>query len=128
MSRSAAPIVRVLLWAALCAVVWLPLRASAEAARYFAAWSYTLNAPLDEIPPDALAHRTLGYWRVQFDDEGGVVAASYHGATGAEWLSFRYVEDKGRIFADLYGPTGEFIRRKSTTLSTRVPPPDVAGR
>ena len=43
---------------------------------------------------------------------------------GAEWLSFRYVEDKGRIFADLYGPTGEFIRRKSTTLSTRVPPPE----
>ncbi len=128
MSRSPAPIVRVLLWVPFCALLLLPLRASAETTSYFAAWSYTLNAPLDEIPKDALGHRSLGYWKVQFDDEGGVVAASYHVATGAEWLSFRYVEDKGRIFADLYGPTGEFIRRKSTTLSTRVPPPDVAGR
>lgn len=128
MSRSPAPVVRALQCASLCALLLFPLPASAESTRYFAAWSYTQNAPLDEIPQDVLAQRTLGYWKVQFDDDGGVVAASYHGAMGREWLSFRYVEGKGRIFADLYGPTGEFIRRKSTTLSTRVPPADVSGR
>lgn len=102
--------------------------AAAETERYFAVWSYTLNEPLDEISVDALEDRKLGYWKVMFDDEGGVVSATYHGATGARWLSFTYVEQGDRIFADLYGPDGEFIRRKSTSLTSRIPPPDVAGR
>jgi hypothetical protein len=119
---------RFLLCVSFCAFLLLPASASAETTRYFAVWSYTQNAPLDEIRHDDLGQRKLGYWKVRFGDDGGVVAASYHSATGVEWLSFRYVEDNGRIFADLYGPTGEFIRRKSTSLETRVPPPDVAGR
>lgn len=128
MNRPPSRVSRPLAFACLAALLLLPVDGLAETTRYYAVWSYTLNAPLDEIPQDALVERRLGYWQVQFDDGGGVVSASYHGAAGVEWLSFRYVEADGRIFADLYGPTGEFIRRKSTSLETRVPPPDVAGR
>lgn len=117
-----------LLAVAFCALLWMPQRASAENTRYFSVWSYTQNAPVDEITAESLGERKLGYWKVGFDEGGAVVGASYHGATGAQWLSFKYVEQDGRIFADLYGPNGGFIRRKSTSLSTRVPPPDVAGR
>jgi hypothetical protein len=118
----------VALCAAICMLLLLPSVANAETTRYYAVWSYTKNSPLDEIVEDHLAARKLGYWKVLFDDGGGVVTASYHGAAGAQWLRFHYVEEQGRVFADLYGPSDEFIRRKSTSLSTRVPPPDVAGR
>ena len=128
MRRSPAPLLVPLFAVTLCALFLSPQSASAESTRYFSVWSYTQNAPLEEIAVESLGERKLGYWKLGFDDEGAVLGASYHGATGVQWLSFKYVEQDGRIFADLFGPNGDFLRRKSTALSTRVPPPDVAGR
>lgn len=96
-------------------------RTESDAKRYFAVWSYAENAPTQEIPAGEIAGRELGYWELAFDAQGSVLGGTYHGASGAVWLSLRYVEVDGRIYADLYGPTGTLITRKSTRLRDRAP-------
>jgi hypothetical protein len=89
--------------------------------RYFAVWSYTENAPREEIQADRLKGRELGYWALEFDEKGGVLAGTYHAADGMTWLSLRYAEKDGRVYADLYDPRGQLLGRKSTTLTNRQP-------
>ena len=101
-------------------LVFAKLAPAAETVRYFAAWNYTENVLTQEIAADRLADRSLGYWEVTFDD-GGVERATYRGTSGARWLSLRYVEEDGRVFADLFGADGNFIARKNTNLSGRSP-------
>ncbi len=114
--------------AAACALAWisaaLPATASAQTLRYFEVWSYVENAPLDEIAAEALGHRDLGYWQLEFDAAGGVLRGTYHGSDGTPWLTYRYVEDHGRVFAELFVGTGVdtgSLARKSTPLETRTP-------
>jgi hypothetical protein len=95
--------------------------ASANSTRYFAVWSYTDNRPSEEIPQERLAERDLGYWALEFDDEGRVLGGTYHGAGGAVWLRLRYLEENGRIYADLFAADGRHVARKSTQLSTQMP-------
>ncbi len=95
--------------------------ASANAIRYFTVWSYTDNRPSEEIPSERLAGRELGYWALEFDDAGRVLGGTYHGAGGAVWLRLRYLEENGRIYADLFAADGRHVARKSTQLSTQMP-------
>jgi hypothetical protein len=99
--------------------------ASADTVRYFAVWSYVDNRPADELPADRLSERELGYWALEFDDEGRVLGGTYHGAGGAVWLRLRYLEENGRIYADLFAADGRHVARKSTQLSTRIPQPPI---
>ena len=99
----------------------LPAEGTAQNVRYFGVWSYTENAPSGEIDPSKLAGRTLGYWEVAFDASGGTVSGTYHGGGGQAWLTFRYVEVEGRIYADLHAPDGRLVTRKGTSLRTRAP-------
>jgi hypothetical protein len=94
---------------------------SASEVRYFAVWSYADNRPAEEIPADRLEQRELGYWALEFDDEGRVLGGTYHGAGGAVWLRLRYVEENGRIYADLFAADGRHVARKSTQLSSLRP-------
>ncbi len=94
--------------------------AFAETVRYFAVWSYVENAPAEEIAPEALSKRKLGYWALEFDQKGRVLAGTYHIA-GAPWLRLHYVAEGGRVYADLYGPNGQLLSRKSTQVSDRFP-------
>jgi hypothetical protein len=96
--------------------------ADAESVRYFAVWSYTQNAPSDEIAESALEGRQLGYWKLTFDDDGRVDEAAYHSSEGTLWLSVRYVAKSGHIYADVYSSQGQFVVRKSTQLLDRRPP------
>ena len=89
--------------------------------RYFAVWSYTENAPRDEIAADRLSGHGLGYWALEFDEGGGVLGGSYNAADGTVWMSLRYVEEGGRVYADLYDPGGQLLTRKSTYLPDRKP-------
>ncbi len=108
-------------------VLYLPiltvLGVSAKPAdvRYFAVWSYTENAPREEISAERLRERQMGYWSLEFDDEGGVVGATYHASDATIWLTIRYVEEKGRVYADLYTADGQLVTRKSTALPDRRP-------
>ncbi len=95
--------------------------ASANALRYFAVWSYSENRPAEEIPAERLEERELGYWALEFDEAGRVLGGTYHGAGGAVWLRLRYVEDNGRIYADLFAADGRHVARKSTQLSSQIP-------
>jgi len=95
--------------------------ASANAVRYFAVWSYSDNRPAEEIPPERLGERELGYWALEFDDAGRVLGGTYHGAGGAVWLRLRYLEENGRIYADLFAADGRHVARKSTQLSSQMP-------
>jgi hypothetical protein len=95
--------------------------AMADSRRYFAVWSYTENAPSEEIGAEGIAERKLGYWALDFSSEGEVLGGTYHGSDGAVWLSLRYVEAQGKIYADLYGPRGNLIARKSTQLTNLKP-------
>ncbi len=88
--------------------------------RYFAVWSYTENAPREEIPEERLRERRVAYWSLQFDSGGEVIGAAYHAADETIWLTILYVEENGRIYADLY-QSGQLVTRKSTTLSDRRP-------
>lgn len=99
----------------------LPVESTNGQVRYFAVWSYTENAPSEELDPSALSERGLGYWLLRFGPEGGVVEGVYHSGTGDPWLVLRYVEEEGRIYADLFLADGSFIVRKSTQLKSRVP-------
>ena len=101
-------------------LVFANLAPASEKVRYFAVWSYVENVLTQEIASDQLEGRSLGYWELKFD-EGGVERATYRGTGGARWLSFRYVEEEGRVFADLYGAEGNFISRKNTNLEDRQP-------
>ncbi len=111
--------------------LWIPATASAQAHRYFEIWSYTDNTPIQEIAVERLGGRELGYWQLDFDAEGLVVLGTYHGSDGTPWLTFRYVETDGRVYADLYVGNGDSVAslgRKSTLLENRAPrwpaPPD----
>jgi hypothetical protein len=97
------------------------LDAKAARVRYFGVWSYAENAPREELSAEGVSAHRLGYWALEFDEEDRVIGGSYHAADGTVWLSLRYAEEGGRIYADLFGPTGEFLTRKSTTLSDRRP-------
>lgn len=97
------------------------VQAKAPNVRYFAVWSYTENVPRDEIASDRLAAHPLGYWALEFDEAGDVSQGTYHAGDGSVWMSLRYAEEDGRIYADLYGPSGQRITRKSTQLSDRKP-------
>jgi hypothetical protein len=99
--------------------------ASASSVRFFAVWSYVDNRPAEEIPAERLAGRELGYWALEFDDEGRVLGGTYHGAAGTVWLRLRYVADNGRIYADLFAADGRHIARKSTQLSSQIPQPPI---
>ena len=92
-----------------------------EEVRYFATWSYAQNSPRDEIKPSTLAGRRLGYWQLRFDAAGGVLEGIRRSASGATWLTFRYVEVDGRIYADLFRADESYVTRKSTLLRTRAP-------
>lgn len=116
LSRS---VVALLLGAALALL--LPAEGSAESVRYFGVWSYTENAPSGELDPARLADRTLGYWEVAFDPAGATLSGTYRAAGGQPWLTFRYVEVEGRVYADLYSPEGRLLHRKGTSLTTRLP-------
>ena len=104
-------------------LVWLLLAepAYAQDVRYFAVWSYALNAPAREVAADARSARTLGYWAVEFGEEGEVLGGVYHGADGAAWLSIRYALEDGRVYADIFAPDGSHRTRKSTNLSSMLP-------
>ena len=54
--------------------------------RYFAAWSYTENAPRGEISASRLAQGGTAHWALEFDAEDRVLGATYHGADGAVWM------------------------------------------
>ncbi len=95
--------------------------AKAARLRYFAVWSYTENAPLEEISEGRLSDRKLGYWALEFDEKGEVLGGTYHAADGGAWISLRYVEESGRVYADLFGPDGQLRSRKSTRLVDRRP-------
>jgi hypothetical protein len=95
--------------------------AYAGTVRYFAVWSYTRNAPSNEIPASELEGRTLGYWELRLDDDGLIDEAAYHGSDGRIWLSVRYVPDDGHLYADVYNSQGQFVVRKSTQLKGRRP-------
>ena len=99
----------------------VPRDAMADSRRYFAVWSYTENAPSEEIAAERTSERKLGYWALDFDAEGDVLGGTYHGSDGAVWLSLRYVEVEGKIYADLYGPRGNLVARKSTQLTNLKP-------
>lgn len=107
--------------AALVALILAADAAPAESVRYFAVWSYTENAPREEIPADRVAERELGYWALELSDDGKLLGGTYHGADGASWLSLRYVEQDGRIYADLFSASGQLVARKSTRLTDLVP-------
>jgi len=111
--------VLLLILATLAAV--LPVDSLAAEVRYFAVWSYVENAPGEELEESALVGRTLGYWELHFGPKGEVVEGVYRNAGGSPWLVLRYVEESGRIYADLFLPNGAFIVRKSTRLSSRTP-------
>ena len=104
-------------------LLWLFLAgaAYAEDVRYFAVWSYALNAPAEEIAADDRAGRMLGYWALEFDEEGRVLGGVYHGADGAAWLSIRYALADGRVYADIFAPDGSHRTRKSTNLLSMLP-------
>lgn len=95
--------------------------AVAGTVRYFAVWSYAQNAPAEEIQEHELPGRKLGYWALELDEEGRVLAGTYHGSSGAVWLRLEYVAEHERIYADLYAPSGVRLARKSTQLETLVP-------
>ena len=88
----------------------------AQTVRYFGVWSYTENAPSEEISPENLGARKLGYWSLELDEEAAVRRGTYHGSTGTVWLSLEYVRMGERIYADLYTATGRLVTRKSTQL------------
>lgn len=97
------------------------VRAKDTEVRYFAVWSYTENVPREEISPDRVGDHDLGHWALEFDPEGLVIGGSYHAADGTVWMSLKYHEADGRVYADLYGPSGQFLSRKSTPLRDRRP-------
>ena len=99
----------------------LPVDSVTVHVRYFAVWSYAENVPGEELDESALTGRTLGYWELHFGAEGDVVEGVYRNAGGSPWLVLRYVEEGGRIYADLFLPDGSFIVRKSTRLTSRTP-------
>lgn len=111
----------VLLAVAVASLVFPTPARALESVRYFAIWSYTENAPREELEESALPQRQLGYWELHFGQHGGVVEGVYRNGGGSPWLVLRYVEEAERIYADLYLPDGSFIVRKSTLLRTRVP-------
>ncbi len=92
-----------------------------ESVRYFEVWSYTENAPRNEIPADRLSGRKRGYWALAFDAEGQVQQGAYHSETGYRWFHLRYVEVESKIYADLYRTDGSFQARKSTMLHDLKP-------
>ena len=92
-----------------------------ETTRYFGVWSYAENAPDEELAPEALAKRKLGYWELVFDAQGRTRRGIYHGEEGRPWLRFEYVMEEGRVFAELYDLRGNLVRRKQTTLTDRAP-------
>ncbi len=123
MTRRPAPILGVLL----CALLLAPAAASAQTVRYFSVWHYANNAPAEEFDASQVGEQKRGYWQVEFDDAGGVTGATYYDSRGNRWLSYKYVDVDGRVFADLYGAEGDFVHRKGTSLSSRTPRPGVAG-
>ena len=112
----------------LCALLLAPAAVSAQAERYFSIWHYANNEPAEEFDASKAGEQTRGYWRVEFDDGGGVTGATYYDSRGNRWLSYEYVEVDGRVVADLYGASGDFIHRKGTRLSSRTPRLGVAGK
>jgi len=126
-----APLVVVALALAVVAGAGRP--AFAEPLRYFAIWSYTENAPSEEIRADQLRDRKLGYWAMAFDDAGEVVGGTFYFSAGTPWFELRYVSEDDRVWADVYSPSGVFLTRKTTTLRDRKPqwpeaPPDTTAR
>jgi hypothetical protein len=95
--------------------------ATAQETRYFGIWGYLENTPDEEIAAESLADRQLGYWEVEFDAGGDTVSAVYRGVGGVRWLGFVYAEEDGRVYADLFGADGAYLRRKSTPLVNRTP-------
>ncbi len=89
--------------------------------RYFAVWSYTENAPREEISEERLREHRLAYWSLRFDSGGEVMGAAYHAADQTIWLTIVYVEENGRVYADLYAQNGQLMTRKSTALLDRRP-------
>ncbi len=81
--------------------------------------------------PDHRIVRDCDRWAEAYqivnDHDGKVVRGTHRGPDGTRWLSFEYVEEDARIHADLYGSSGEFLRRKSTALTTRSPRLEGAG-
>jgi hypothetical protein len=107
-----------------CLVLWTPVTAIAQTLRYFQVWSYSENAPTEEITAEALEERDLGYWQLEFDGEQAVLRGTYHGSDGTPWLTYRYVEVDGRVYADLFPGAGvglASLGRKSTVLTSRAP-------
>ena len=107
---------RPVLFALMLLVLLASVSASAQTVRYFGVWSYTENAPLEEIEAARLSERRLGYWALEFLQDGSVEQATFHGANGTVWLSFKYVREGERIYADLFSAAGEHVTRKSTQL------------
>lgn len=61
---------------------------NAQTVRYFGVWSYTENAPFEEIAPERLPERKLGYWSLELDEAASVRPGTDHGSSGEVWLSF----------------------------------------
>ncbi|MFQ5699273.1 MAG: hypothetical protein ACE5IL_13440 [Myxococcota bacterium] len=97
-----------------------PARSPVE---YFTIWSYTRNVPSEPLEPSELENRTLGYWELHLDSGGAVESAAFHASDGALWLSIRYVEEGGHVYADVYSAAGALVVRKSTQLHDRLPRP-----
>ena len=95
--------------------------AAAQDVRYFGVWSFMSNLLAEEIEPADRSGRRLGYWAIEFDGEGGVRGGTYHGSDGTPWLSVRYAQVEGRIYANLFDPAGVQRSHKSTNLSTLQP-------
>ena len=94
---------------------------NAQTLRYFGVWSYTENSPADEISPELLPERKLGYWSLELDEALSVRRGTYHGSNGEVWLSLEYVTEGDRIYADLYTANGRLVTRKSTQLQDLEP-------
>ena len=112
---------RPVLFALTFLVLLASVSASAETVRYFGVWSYAENAPLEEIEPARLSERKLGYWALEFLEDGSVEQATFHGANGTVWLSFKYEREGERIYAHLFSAAGEHVTRKSTLLRDLLP-------
>lgn len=61
---------------------------NAQTVRYFGVWSYPENAPFEEIVPERLPERKLGYRSLELDEAASVRPGTDHGSSGEVWLSF----------------------------------------
>ena len=93
----------------------------AQTVRYFGVWNYIENALEEELTPEAVSERKLGYWGLEFETGGTVKGGTYHGGGGGPWLRVRYVREGKKVYAEILSPDGDYRARKSTNLRDLKP-------